>query len=358
MRRALFLREFRSALVPNLVTVGVILATLAVIEWLFGRRLGKAEDVHDFIDVALLAGLVVSGFISGERCFPSEVKESRMLFFYSLPIPRTWAWLMIVSARLLAALTSLILIFAVRRPLQAILSGETLRRLDVVLVAALFLFAYVLLFSAGALFALLFRRTLSSYVVGFVVLGILLIETALSASYSIALPQFADLSISPIALFDSSRLPRIAALLSLLLVSSLFLSWRFFVRGEIGSPKRRIRNQILFGGFVTAFLGVVFCVESSTTLASVRSTWTSDFPMSQVGQGLPDGVSPDGRYLSVLEGLQGRPFIRRITIVDAGSGHIIGQRTYAGALSIVGGTWSLDLSIGSGSRLGLRRFRS
>ena len=93
MKRALFAREFRSALMPNLITVGAILATLVVMERFFGS-LGKVEDVRDFTDVALLAGLVLSGFISGERCFPTEMKESRMLFLASLPISRTWAAVM------------------------------------------------------------------------------------------------------------------------------------------------------------------------------------------------------------------------------------------------------------------------
>jgi hypothetical protein len=331
MRRALFAREFRSALVPNLVTVGAILATLVLLERLYGIRLGKAEDVRFFTDVALLIGLVVSGFISGERCFPSEVKESRMLFLSSLPIPRSWAWLMIVSGRLLAALASLGLVFVIRRPLVTFLNSASPGEWDLSLVASRVLFAYLFFFSAGALFALLFRRTLFSYVVGFIIVGILLAETALSVAYSVGLPKLEDLSTSYIVFFAGPSLLRIAAPLSLFLAMSLCLSCQFFVRGEIASPKRRIRNQMLLGVLTTAFLGFVFCVESSTTLASVRSTWTRAIPMSQVGQVLLDRVSQDGRYLSVVEVLQGRPFIRRITMIETGSGHVVGRSVYAGA---------------------------
>ncbi|HEY0554801.1 MAG TPA: hypothetical protein VGG20_11085 [Thermoanaerobaculia bacterium] len=330
MRRALFAREFRSALVPNLITVGVILATLAVIERLFGLRLGKAEDVRVFTDAALLIGLVVSGFISGERCFPSEVKESRMLFLSSLPIPRSWAWLIIVSARLLAALASLIAVFLVRRPLLTFLPSGHLSGLDLGLDAALLLFAYVFFFSAGNLFALLFRRPLFSYLAGFLILVFLLGETSASVAYSMIEPYLVELATSPFRLLDSSPVPRIAAFLGILFVSSIFLSCRLFVRGEVGSLKRRIENQVLFGVTATAFLGFVFCAESSTTFASVWGTWTNDLPASQAGQGLIYGISPNGKYLSVLEALKSRPFIRRMTIIDTGSGHVLGRHIYAG----------------------------
>jgi len=144
MRRALFAREFRSALVPNLVTAGAILATLVVLERLYGLRLGKAEDVRAFTDFALLIGLVLSGFISGERCFPSELKESRIFFLSSLPISRSWVWLVIVSARLLAALASLVLAVALRRPQLVPTDSGNLLRLDIGLAAALVLLAYIL----------------------------------------------------------------------------------------------------------------------------------------------------------------------------------------------------------------------
>jgi hypothetical protein len=325
MRRALYIREFRSALVPNLVTVIAILATLVVVEKLYGLRLGKAEDVRDFTDFALLAGLVVSGFISGEDV-SLRMKESRMHFLSSLPISRTWAWLMIVSGRLLAALVSLIIVLLVRHPLSLLLHSGRLLRLHLVPFVALLLFAYSLFFSVGALFALLFRRTLFSYVAGPLALGILSFETILSASYSSELPQLGELSTSPIAFVDGPPLPRVVALLSLLLALVLFLCWRFFVLGEINSPKRPTRNQILLGITAMAFLSFVFCVESSTKLASVRGVWRSDLPAAS-----PYDVSPDGRYLSVFETLQGRPFMCRITILDTGSGRVVGRSVYAGA---------------------------
>jgi multisubunit Na+/H+ antiporter MnhC subunit len=255
MRRSLFAREFRSALVPNLVTVGAILATLVVLERLYGLRLGKAEDVRSFTDVALVIGLVVSGFISGERCFPAELKESRMLFLSSLPISRTWTWLAIVSARLLVALASLALAVALRRP-SVLPDSRDLLRLGIILVALAFV-AYILFFSAGTLFALLFRRTLFSYVLGFLVLGILLGETLVSYFYSTVPPypgQLAQIPEPTDSLYLILYLTQIVAFLSLLLVLSLLLSWRFFLRGEIGNPKRRIRNQILFGLTAMAYL--------------------------------------------------------------------------------------------------------
>jgi hypothetical protein len=339
MRRALFAREFRTALVPNLVTVGAILGTLVVLERLYGQRAGKAEDIRYFIDVALLVGLVVSGFISGERCFPLEVKEQRMLFLSSLPISRNWAWLAIVSARLLAGLVSLALVVALRRPLLAFWEEAHLLRLVTGLAAAQVL-AYILFFSAGTLFALLFRRSLFSYAAGFSVLGFLLIETLFSSIYSTWPPQFSLLVLIPVP-FDDPRLPPfLVAFLSLLLLSSLLLSWRFFVRGEIGNPKRRIRNQLVFATTATAYLGFVFCVAASPRLASIGGTWGSpDAPYRSFVQGRPlaNGISPDGRYLFVFETMERRPFMVRVSIVDTRTGHVTGQSVYGG---VGWGYWS------------------
>jgi hypothetical protein len=335
MRRTLFAREFRSALVPNLVTVGAILATLVLLERLYGLRLGKAEDVRYFTDFALLAGLVVSGFISGERCFPAELKESRILFLSSLPISRSWVWLVIVSARLLAALASLALAVALRRPL-VLLDSWDLLRLGIVLVALAF-GAYVLFFSAGTLFALLFRRTLCSYVAGFLILGILLGETLVSSFYSTVPPHPLRLAQIP-GPSDSLYPIQIVAFLSLLLVLSLLLSWRFFIRGEIGNPKRRIRNQILFGITATVYLGFVFYGMSSARLTSVGSTWSAISPARFYrDHGMPYSVSPDGRYLAVFESLDHRPFMVRVSIVDTRTGRVTGQLVSEG---VGWGYWS------------------
>jgi hypothetical protein len=325
MRRALFLREFRSALVPNLVTVGAILATLVVLEWFFGRRLGKAEDVRDFIDVALLAGLVVSGFISGERCFPSELKESRMLFLSSLPIPRTWAWLMIVSARLLAGLASLALVITLRRPLPALQDSGNLLRLDVGLVAVLPVFAYFLFFSAGSLFALLFRRTLFSYAVGLLVLGFLLIETVFSCSYITVSPTtLAGLANVP----DPNPQPFILVFLVLFSLASLLLSLRFFANGEIADFKRRIRNQAIFAVTAVAYLSVVLFFASNTKFASIGSTSKLAIFWREA---LTCGVSSEGRYLFIFESLDHRPFLIRVNIVDTHTGRVAGQSIYGGS---------------------------
>lgn len=331
MRRALFAREFRSALVPNLVTVGAILVTLVAVERLYGLRLGKAVEVHGFIDIVLLAGLVVSGFISGERCFPAGLKESRILFLSSLPISRTWAWLAIVSARLLAALASIALAVALRRPLLMPPYSEKFLTLGIAVAFS----AYLFFFSAGTLFALLFRRTFVSYIAGFAFLGFLLTETVFSSTYATNLPALPLLSINPTHFADSVDVLLLFGCLSLFLFLAFLLSWRFFVRGEIGNPKRWIQNQFLFGATVAAYLALVFCAASSTKLASAWSTWEPfggerlNFYID-VLETSPYGVSPNGRYLFAAEPLRGRPFIVRVSIVDIQTGHITCQSVYKG----------------------------
>jgi len=181
------------------------------------------------------------------------------------------------------------------------------------------------------LFALLFRRTLFSYVAGFLVLGLLLIETLFSISYFMAPTLPGVLSIIPILFWgDAPPPPRTAAFLSALMVLSLLLSWRFFIRGEIANPKRRIRNQLLFGIAATAYLGFVVCVESSPKLASIGGTWKeiNEYAVN-LGE-TPHGVSPDGRYLFVLESLDRRPFMVRVSIVDTQTGRMTGQSIRGG----------------------------
>jgi hypothetical protein len=328
MRRALFAREFRSALLPNLVTVGAILATLVILERIYGLRLGKAGDIREFTDLALLVGLVVSGFISGERCFPGELKESRMLFLSSLPISRSWVWLSIISARLLAALISVVLAIALRRPFL-VLPAYTLLQIDTALVIGLVLFTYLLFFSAGTLFALLFRRTLFSYVAGFLGLGFLLTETFFPCSYPTTFPLtlFTDLTGVP----GSLPSPFILAFLSLLLASSLLGSWWLFIRGEIGNSKQRTRSQLLFGITAAAYLCVLFCIMDNPRLASVGSHWIAKSPLpSTVDYGIPYSVSPDGRYLAVSESSNDRPFLFRVNVVDTQTGHILGRSFFEG----------------------------
>lgn len=336
MRRTLFAREFRSALLPNLVTVGAILATLILLERIYGLRLGKAEDIREFTDLALLVGLVVSGFISGERCFPSEMKESRMLFLSSLPISRSWTWLSIVSARLLAAVISIALGVALRRPFPE-LRDSRLLRLDIGLTVVLILFAYVLFFSAGALLALLSRRTLFSYIAGFLVLGILLLEILLATCYPSVGPSLPEIWIPPLMFADSLRPVRMVSVLSPLLILWLLLSWRFFIQGEIGNWRRRIRNQILFGLGTTVYLGLVILAASSPKLTSIGDTWRIIDSSGFGWQGKPYGVSSDGRYLFVFEFLDRSPFMVRVSIVDTASGKVTGQWMSGG---IGWGNWS------------------
>ena len=328
MRRALFTREFRSALLPNLVTIGAILATLVVVERVYGLRLGKTEGIREFIDFVLMAGLVTSGLISGERCFPAELKESRILFLSSLPISRSWVWLSIVSARLLAALISLALAVALRRPMLTF-PESGLAWMKTGLVATLVLFAYLLFFSGGALSALLFRRTLFSYIAGFTILGILLVETFFSCSYVSSVPPvvFANLTQLP----DPSPQPWTPAFLSLLLTSFLLGSWRLFVQGEIGNPKRRTRNQLLFGMAMAAYLCVLFCVMASPRIVSAGSNWnTGSLLSSAPDHGIPYSISPDGRYLAVAESTDDRPFLFRVSIVDTQTGHVLGRSVVEG----------------------------
>lgn len=347
MRKTLFAREFRSALIPNLVTVGAILVTLVAVERFYGLRWGKVQDVRAFTDVALLVGLVVSGFISGERCFPAELKESRILFLSSLPISRTWTWLTIVSARLLAGLTSLSLAAAVRRPHLVLPDSRDAQAWPVI---ALVVFGYVFLFSVGTLFALLFLRTFVLYVTGFIILGILLSETLFASSYTARWPALTSLADVPAATLKEPLF--LVFFLILFLLTALLLSLQFFIRGEVGDLGQRIRNQFAFGVTVAVYLSLVFCLASNAKIISIRDTWNffghrlfMELSSLRSEPGLPRwpfppspcGVSADGRYLFVLESSYERPFIARVSIVGTLAGRLTYRSVYGG---VYGGYWS------------------
>src|SRR6185369_9502691 len=118
--------------------------------------------------------LAIFGFTSGERCFSSEMKEHRMFFLASLPMPRNRVWLAIVSARLLAALISLVAVVTIRwiLPWAQKSQGMSSAAVD----APPLVWAYFLpLFSAGTCFSLLFRRPLVVLTVGFPLFGFLVV---------------------------------------------------------------------------------------------------------------------------------------------------------------------------------------
>ena len=325
MRRALFLREFRLALLPSLATVAAILAPLIIVERLHHFYSTNAEDVRSFTGAAFLIGLVVSGFVSGERCFSSELKEYRIFFLSSLPLSRSWIWFGIVTARLSAALPIVALSSAV--PIYWMQSGfagvlsENPSWQSIKPVLILCLFYYIVLFSAGTMFALLFRRPLLAYVVGASVLGLLLLDTVFACS----LPRFSRAVPLSSVYPNSTANSTVVRLLVLLLMLALLLSRQCFVHGEIANAKHRVKNQILLVLAALGYLGVVFCATTSPKIASIGSIWVSFEKGS---------VSPDGKYLAILESSKSNPVLAKITVIDSRSGHRIGRAIYFGAYRI------------------------
>ena len=332
MKRALFSREFRSALLPNLITAVAILASLMVVEKIYGVRFDAPLDARGFVDGMLLIGLVVSGFISGERCFPPELKEHRIFFLSSLPISWSGMWLAIVSGRLVAAMICALVVVSIRLP--AFWTQSDVIPLPIALaIAAVALFAYGLFFSAGTLFALLFPRPLISYAVGYPLLGLLVLETLLAVSYDTSSFELRALQMFPPVdlAFFSVKLSMFVPFL-ILLFSFLALSLRFFVRGENANPQQRARNQRL--SVLTALIYLLFIIVVWARPTLVGKTWET---LGTSGAFVPAGVSLDGRYLFTGQNLAGLPGIRRISIVDTRTGRLMGQALYK---EVYWGYWS------------------
>jgi hypothetical protein len=218
------------------------------------------------------------------------------------------------------------------------------------LLPILLLFIYILSFSAGSLFALLFRRPLFAYVAGLGIFSVLWGETFLSCRYAGESPSLAFAHLSE--QWIGSPHPSIMAFLSVLLVLSFTLSWRFFVEGEIGDMKRRCKNHLLFGMTAVAYLGVVVCATSSNRLSVVGSAWNLEPMSASLGYFSPQSVSRDGHYLAVFEALDGKPFVFRVSLVDVRTGRMTGQSVFSG---IYRAYWS---GIGRGEVLNLIVFNN
>jgi hypothetical protein len=320
MRRALFGHEFLSALVPNLATVGAILGSLTLFERLYVYRLlGFPGDVDSFGSLVLLVGLVAFGFIAGERCFSSAMKEHRMLFLASLPIPRNRVWMAIVSARLLAALISLVAVVAIRWILPWVQKSKGMSPVAIP-VEVFFGPLYLPLFSAGTCFALLFRRPLVVLAVGGPLFGLVLVELLAASSYGIQRYAPSVLASPPRVLSGWHAIVFLSASLALLSILFFSLSRWLFVRGEVGDLRRRTKNQILSGIALVAYITFILSVSASARLSSIYNTWVvSDCK-----------VSPDGRYMAVFEALKDSPFVRA-SIIETHIGRQRFQATYDGA---------------------------
>ncbi|MES1245517.1 MAG: hypothetical protein ABUT39_28185 [Acidobacteriota bacterium] len=312
MLLALFLREFRKSWAAHAGALVAIAGTAMLLDYALAR--GGLPNPEEQLELNnwLLAGLVASGLISGERCFSKSFKEGRYPFLLTLPRPRTKIWLAYLGGRLIGALAALPVFLL--RWLTSPLPEETSWLLLVTGLAI-----YLVYFLGGTALSFAFQKEILVYLIGFPLFTTLLLLLDASAFYSFA--SGAPPLSNPRFLLD--------VLTGALLLAFFWaiVAHRAFCRGELHLGRRAAQTfaEAVLGSIVFASLTAI--VFSSTSLIALGDEWQpspggdkSDSPY--LGDVLP--VSADGRFLFIHQRLKKRPVFTRLGVIGLTSGRLMG----------------------------------
>jgi len=308
MLRALFLQELRRSWLAHAGLFAVVFGTATLVERALTRENPLSPDDETFLAILLFAGILLSGLISGERCFPATFKEGRYAFLLTLPRPRGGIWLAYLGGRLIGALAALpVLLLAGPSLLLRWLAPWDSR----FLIAALSV--YLVFFLGSATLALALRKEILVYLIGPPLLTGLLAFLAYNTSYSYALSD----------LEDSSRYLRTLPWGSIpLALAWTAVSLRAFCRGEIHLGRRTARTLAEAGLASAALFGLVIIAFSSSKLAAVGANWSPADPnlfwLPNQADSRP--VSADGRFLFIHQRIRERLVFTRLAVVDLESG--------------------------------------
>jgi hypothetical protein len=314
----LFLRELRDGLLGNLLMMGGLLAVAVVVE--LARPLAGTSEV---VNVMILVIMVLLSFVAGERCFPTDLKERRLLFLNVLPVSRWRICLSILGARFLAFLAVTALVLLLRPSVFAFRSQNDPAATSVVLTTL------PVLFSSGAVLSLIFRTPAITYIVGYPMMLVVLFEADSYRRYG-----------EP----GSFRLWYLFLFLATLI--SVLLCLGFFQKGEFNLGRRKWTNLSLLSACAVIWWVSIYAIAVHPRIYDVRAKWHRSYDLP----GIPffyrysedRVVSRSGRYLLVVESLSGHPAQERISVVDALSGALVGSRELRNVLWV---GWSGDSDI-------------
>jgi hypothetical protein len=324
MLRTLFLRELRKSWLAHASLFAAVIGTVTLLEYAFARGGPPSPDDQLQLSNWLLASLVMSGLISGERCFSKTFKEGRYPFLLTLPRPRARIWLAYLGGRLTGALAALpvLLLRWFAAPLSVAMSWP-------LLISALAV--YLVYFLGGAAFALALQKELLVYLLGLPLLTGLILLLSSCAFYG----------------FVPFVVPTLPEYLSDVSCGSLLLAliWavvaeRAFCRGEVHLGRRAAQTITEVGLASATFAGLAVIVFSSTSLAAFRDEW-QPYPLNGTNLTVYRGeqplmrsdveadfpyptdtrpVSSDGRFLFIYQQLRERSLFSRIAVVDLKNG--------------------------------------
>jgi hypothetical protein len=312
MLRALFLREFRKSWLAHAGLLAAVFGAVTLLEHAVSREGPLNSEEKFFLS---LASVVISGLISGERCFSKAFKEGRYPFLLTLPRRRSRILLSYLGGRLAGALAALPVLL-----LRWLSSPPAVKTIWPLLISALAV--YIVYFLGGAALALALQKEILVYLFGFPLLTALILLLAYSASYGFApIEEFYSWQENLVYLLDVS----IGSLLLALMWTALVR--RAFYRGELHLGKRTAQSLAEAGLASATFAGLAMIAFSSTSLAAFRDEWQLPHQNIDSGSSYLAGtrpVSADGRYLFIYQQLQKRPIFTSLAVVDLKNGTLSG----------------------------------
>jgi hypothetical protein len=326
--RSLFLLHFKRLVIP-LVSVSALLYLASLLALWIAQSVWHLKDAGQGLDIICRGVLLAMALPVGTASFSKAFKEQHILFFHSLPVTRSAAWLSMVGGAF-AALAVTAIGFAAVRP-GAFTSFAPW---------GAFVYAAVMVtsFAIGAAAGMAFVRPVAVYVAAYLctlltIIGVLL--GILGPALMLGQPRRDLPSLTIDTMVGAGRYTPPAAVwwITALLSAIAFFaaSHFFFVRGEMTHGRRRLLNPLVLFGIVAAL--VLFVAPALIWAFTFRS------PLESADAAL----SPDGRYALMTRRSTSVPWRGRIDVVDLTSGH----RTRIDANGLTdGAAWIGDNRIG------------
>jgi hypothetical protein len=315
MLRALFFREFSKSWLVHAGLFAAVFGTVTLFERVpsgGATRSQQSLDESAGLSLLLIVGLVLSGLISGERCFSQSFKGRFSSFLLTLPRIRGSIWLAYTGGRLTGALAAMPVIGFARPALlpRGIYSPQAPVEAWPILATALTM--YLVYFFAGAALSFASGKEILVYLTGFPLLTTLLVLIASSASYGF----------SPETLLENPEFLRDLSLGSLLLaLAEAAIALRAFCRGELQLGRRMLQTLAEVGLAYATFAVLAPIVFSSTRLAVFRDEWWTAYPDAGASYAVDSRpVSADGRFLFIWQHLRERTTFTRLAVVDLKTG--------------------------------------
>jgi hypothetical protein len=304
----IFVLELRRAIVPAVATVVSVLAVLFIVEEVIsGRSEMQRMDISQGINIFVISLTFLFALTSGATIFSRDLKEKQILLYGSLPTSRSKIWLAIVAANFSASVAALMIAILLRPSilLKSDLVTESQELLQLFTGLGIAFATWMVIYSVGACLGLLFTSALWTHLFGAVLSGFAFFEL-------ITLSGRVNARNNGIGSYSGTLDTSCWAFgLVLFVAICLYLSHRFFTRGELSLSRVKLRN----GAFAAAaFAGWTLAI--ALYHLSPISSLHEDFTWR------PAAISPGARYVAFEGHRRSHARSSEIRIVDTSTGSI------------------------------------